>query len=72
MMGAGKGGFTTMRHRSYITYRVLVRLDQQAETALRYGRENDARSIWMLIGKLEYQHFEALSFEHAFDKAVAQ
>jgi hypothetical protein len=55
------------KHHSYMIYRVMVRLDEQAEIALRYGRERDAWSISKLIGRLEYQHFGAVSFEASFN-----
>lgn len=56
--------------RAFIVYRVLCRLNEQCAEAYRYGRLNDARDIGVLIGKLEYQHFGAVSFENSLGKVA--
>ena len=54
-------------HRKYIVYRVLARLNEQAEIAYRYGRKQDSSSLSMLVGRLEYLHFRAVGFEHSLN-----
>ena len=48
---------------AYIIYRVLVRLNEQAVEAHRYGRVADAFAISKLIGRLEYGFFGSVGFE---------
>lgn len=48
---------------AFIVYRILTRLHSQADFAFRAGREDDARSMWRLIGRLEYTHFQGVDCE---------
>ena len=55
------------KQNAYIVYRVLVRLSEQADIAYRYGRTREAEQICTIIGRLEYIHFQAVSFEHSLE-----
>ena len=50
---------------AFIIYRILTRLHSQADFAFRAGREDDARSMWRLISRLEYLHFEGVTCEQS-------
>jgi hypothetical protein len=58
------------KQNAYIVYRVLSRLNEQAIEAHRFGRVDDAFAICKIIGKLEYLHFQAVSFEHSLEEAA--
>lgn len=53
------------KKKAYILYRVLCRLNEQANQAWREGRDQDARAIGHLIGRLEFVHFEVSGFNEA-------
>lgn len=40
-------------HQALVVARVFSRLGEQGERAWTYGREDDARGIWRIQGKLE-------------------
>ena len=63
-----KNPISRPRPRSFIVYRVLCRLNEQAAEANRFGRDRDARDICELIGRLEYQHFSCAGFETALTR----
>jgi hypothetical protein len=53
------------KNRAYLIYRVLTRLNEQSNIAMSQGRFDDAHSIGLIIGRLEYQHFHVVGFEDA-------
>jgi hypothetical protein len=53
------------KHTAYIIYRVLMRIHDLASFAFLNGREEDARSMWRIIGRLEYMHFEGITTEQS-------
>lgn len=56
-------------NRAFIIHRCLVRLQEQAHTAYVYGRVTDANSLMRLVGRLEAQHYHAITFEYALEHA---
>ncbi len=55
------------RNDAYIIYRVLSRIGEQANLALMYGREVDCWAMSKMLGRLEYAHFGAVSFEDSLN-----
>lgn len=54
-----------MKKASFVRYRILCRLNEQAIQAFREGRKADAWSIGNLIGRLEYQYYQVSGFDEA-------